>query len=132
MLPEEVTFLGQVVSSSGVKPSPVNIAKVVDWPDPGTAKQVEQFVALCSYYRRFVKDFTKIEHPTVELTHKGKTFILTDNCQISFEKLKDLLVSTDIMGYLLDNAGDFILDVDASDVGIGGVLNEFRTDAKGL
>ena len=128
MLQEEVTFFGQVVSSSGVKPCPVNIAKVVDWPVPGMAKQVKQFVALCSYYRRFVKDFAKIARPMVELIRKGKKFIWTDNCQKSFEKLKDLLVGTEIMGYPLDNAGDFILDVDASDVGIGGVLQQIQDE----
>ena len=126
MLQEQVTFLGQVVSSSGVKPSPVNIAKIVDWPVPANAKQVKQFVALCSYYRRFVKDFAKIVRPMVELTRKGKKFIWADDCQKSFEKLKDLLVGSDIMGYPLDNAGDFILDVDASDVGIGGVLQQIQ------
>ena len=62
----------------------------------------------------------------MELTRKGKKFIWADDCQKSFEKLKDLLVGSDIMGYPLDNAGDFILDVDASDVGIGGVLQQIQ------
>ena len=72
MLQKEVTFLGHVVSSSGVRPNPVNIAKVAAWPVPVTAKQVKQFVALGSYYRRFVKDFAKIARPMLELTKKVK------------------------------------------------------------
>ena len=56
----------------------------------------------------------------VELAKKGKQFIWTDACEKSFQLLKEALISPDVMGYPLSDAGEFILDVDASDVGIGG------------
>ena len=121
-----VLFLGHVVSGDGVQPSPVNIAKVVDWPRPKTAKQVKQFVALGSYYRRFVKDFATLVRPMVELTKKGKKFIWSTDCEESFEKLEKELTSSHIMGYPLNDAGEFILDVDASDLGIGGILHQVQ------
>ena len=124
-LQEEVTFLGHV-SATGVKPNPVNIAKVIEWPVPKTAKQVKQFVALGSYYRRFVPNFAKIVRPMVELTRKGQEFAWTETCQNSFERLKKLLVGADVMGYPLEGGGSFILDVDASDCGIGGVLQQIQ------
>ena len=71
MFQKSVLFLGHIVSADGVKPNPTNIAKVVDWPRPKTAKQIRQFVALGSYYRRFVKDFATMVRPMVELTKKG-------------------------------------------------------------
>lgn len=74
MLQEEVTFLGHVVSGEGVKPSPTNIEKIINWPKPRTARQVKQFVAMGSYYRRNVKDFATIVRPMVDLTKKGKRF----------------------------------------------------------
>ncbi|MCG8046377.1 MAG: RNase H-like domain-containing protein, partial [Candidatus Thiodiazotropha endolucinida] len=126
MLQKEVTFLGHVVTSEGVKPNPINIAKIMDWPKPKTAKQIKQFVALGSYYRRYVKDFASLVRPMVDLTKKGKRFIWTDACDLSFENLKKSLVSPDVMGYPLNDAGDFILDVDASDVGIGGILHQMQ------
>ena len=99
-----VLFLGHVVSGDGVQPSPVNIAKVVYWPRPKTAKQVKQFVALGSYYRQFVKDFATLVRPMVELTKKGKKFIWSTACEDSFEKLKKELISSDVMGYPLNDA----------------------------
>ena len=126
MLQEEVIFLGHVVSGEGVKPSPTNISKIMNWPKPKTARQVKQLVAMGSYYRRYVKDFASIVRPMVELTKKGKKFIWTNACDRSFDLLKKALVSADVMGYPLNEAGDFILDVDASDVGIGGILHQVQ------
>ena len=62
----------------------------------------------------------------VELTKKGKRFLWSEACERSFEQLKRALVSSDIMGYPLNDAGDFILYVDASDVGIGGILHQMQ------
>lgn len=126
MLQTEVGFLGHVVSGAGVKPSPTNIAKIVDWPKPRNAKQVKQFVAMGSYYRRYIKDFASMVRPMVDLTKKGKKFLWNDACDEAFEKLKQALISADVMGYPVNDGGMFILDVDASDVGIGGVLHQVQ------
>ena len=128
MFQTSVVFLGHVVSKEGVTPNPANIAKVVDWPRPKTAKQIRQFVALGSYYRRFVKDYASIVRPMVELTKKGKRFIWDEACDRSFEMVKKSLISADIMGYPLNEAGEFVLDVDASDIGIGAVLHQVQSD----
>ena len=126
MLQTEVVFLGNVVTASGVKPNPTNVSKILDWPQPKTAKQIKQFVAMGSYYRRYIKDFATIVRPMVDLTKKGKKFVWNDACSKAFQQLKEALVSSDIMGYPLNNAGQFFLDVDASDVGIGGVLHQVQ------
>ena len=65
MLQKDVIFLGNVVTDRVVRPSPINITKIVEWPRPKTAKQVRQFVAMGSYYRRYVKDFASIVRPMV-------------------------------------------------------------------
>ena len=76
MLQTNVVFLGHVVSSDGVKPDPNNIVKIAQWPTPKNAKQVKQFVATGSYYRRFVKDFAKIAKPLHDLTKKEAEFVM--------------------------------------------------------
>ena len=126
LLQKEVLFLGHVVSGEGVKPSPVNIAKIVDWPKPKTAKQVRQFVAMGSYYRRYIKGFAAMVRPMVELTKKTKRFVWDAACDEAFSRLKESLTGSDIMGYPLNDAGEFILDVDASDIGIGAVLHQVQ------
>jgi len=126
LLQAEVVFLGHVVSGDGVRPDPNNISKILSWPTPETAKQVKQFVATGNYYRRFVKDFAKRVKPLVDLTRKDVEFHWTDDCQKAFEDMKGALVSPEVMGYPLNEGGQFYLDVDASGVGIGGVLSQVQ------
>ena len=126
LLQKEVIFLGHVVSGEGIKPSPTNVTKVVDWPTPKTAKQVKQFVAMASYYRRYVRNFASTARPMVDLTKKGKKFLWSEACENAFNSLKRALISADVMGYPLNEAGEFILDVDASDLGIGAVLHQVQ------
>ena len=64
----------------------------------------------------------------VELTKKGKKFLWTALCDVAFEQMKKALLSADVMGYPLNDRGEFILDVDASDTGIGGILHQFQED----
>ena len=80
LLQTEVVFLGHVVSQSGVSPDPTNVSKILQWPTPKSPKQVKQFVATGSYYRRFIKNFAKRARPLIELTKKGKEFLWSEAC----------------------------------------------------
>lgn len=126
LLQVEVVFLGHVVSKKGVRPDPNNIAKILQWPVPSNAKQVKQFVATGSYYRRFVKDFAKIAKPLTELTKQGVQFIWNEKCEKAFADIKKALISPNVMGYPSNDAGNFLLDVDASGVGLGAVLSQMQ------
>lgn len=128
LLQNEVVFLGHVVSKHGVQPDPSNVAKVLGWPTPINAKQVKQFVATGSYYRRFIKNFAKITRPLVDLTKKDAKFIWTNQCEEAFQEVKQALVSPEVMGYPLNEGGTFILDTDASGVGIGAVLAQIQEE----
>ena len=64
--------------------------------------------------------------PIVELTEKGKTFIWDAACDRPFVIVKKALISSEVMGYPLNDAGEFVLDVDASDIGIGGILHQVQ------
>ena len=122
---EEVAFLGHLVSGAGVLPHPDNIQKLLDWPVPANVTEVRGILGLGNYYRRFVRDFSKMVHPLTELTKKEKAFIWTGPCQEAFEKLKQALVSPDIMAFP-SVSGLFILDTDASDRTIGAVLSQLQ------
>lgn len=126
MLQTEVVFLGHVVSEEGVLPDPTNISKIISWPRPTNNKQVKQFVATGSYYRRFVKDFAKIARPLIDLTKKDAVFCWSQACEEAFTRIKSILTGPDIMGYPMNEAGTFLLDTDASGVGIGGVLSQIQ------
>lgn len=118
-----VTFLGFFLSKDGIKPDPSNIEKIANWPVPENPTHVRQFMGLCSYYRRFVKEFSRISAPLFSLTHVEVIFEWSDDAQKAFETLKQKLMGPEIMAYPQDNKL-FILDTDACDVSIGAVLSQ--------
>ena len=65
-----VKYLGHVVSAEGICPDPAKTEVVVSYPVPTSAKEVKQFMGLCNYYRRFVKDYSKIAAPLFKLLSK--------------------------------------------------------------
>ena len=122
---KRVVFLGHVVSEEGVLTDPDKITAVCDWPTPTSASSLRSFLGLCSYYRRFVRGFATIAAPLHRLTEKGKVFTWTEECDIAFQRLKQVLSSAPVLVYPSTD-GTFILDTDASDTGIGAVLSQVQ------
>ncbi|GBM75402.1 Transposon Ty3-I Gag-Pol polyprotein, partial [Araneus ventricosus] len=120
---KEVTYLGHVISAEGVKTDPGKIKAVVDWPRPETVHDLRSFLGLCTYYRRFVKNFSTIARPLHKLTEAKSNFNWTEECEKSFNSLKQALTSSPILTYPQTDK-DFILDTDASNEGIGAVLSQ--------
>ena len=124
---EEVTYLGHVVSKEGIKPNPKIIEAVKNWKIPQSVKEVQQFLGLCNYYRQYVLKFSEIASPLSRLTRKDVPFLWTEECNISFNTLKKALCEAPILAYPASQ-GQFILDTDASNVGIGAVLSQIQDD----
>ena len=119
----QVKYLGHVVSHDGVTADPEKTRAVEEWPVPRDQHQLRSFLGLCSYYRRFVRDFALIAAPLHHLTKKAQRFNWTDECQQAFDTLKQHLIAAPILAY--PNASDsFVLDTDASNCSIGGVLSQ--------
>ena len=72
-----VTFLGHKVSAEGIGPDPSNIEKVTSFPVPRDITQLQSFLGLANYYRRFIRDFANIAEPLNRLMDKDAKFILT-------------------------------------------------------
>ena len=68
-------FLGHVVSGRGIESDPEKVRAVVDWPAPSNLTEARGFVALASYYRRFVSSFADIARPIHLLTRKNHQFV---------------------------------------------------------
>ena len=69
-----VTFLGHVISHHGMSTDPEKVAKVREWPQPRTKKEMLSFLGLCSYFKKYVKDFATIASPLFDLTKKTSLF----------------------------------------------------------
>ena len=90
---------------------------------------MRSFLGLCSYYRRFIKGFSKIAKPLNELLKKNKRFEWKERQQKAFEKLKEKLIEHPILTYP-DYKKGFILITDASGEGLGAVLAQLNEEGK--
>ncbi|TYK19408.1 ty3-gypsy retrotransposon protein [Cucumis melo var. makuwa] len=116
-----VSFLGHVVSSEGVSVDPAKIEAITNWPRPSTVNEVRSFLGLVDYYKRFVKDFSRIASPLTQLTRKGTPFIWSPTYKSSFQELKKKLVTAPVLT-MPDGSGSFMIYSDASNKGLGCVL----------
>ncbi|XP_015084222.1 uncharacterized protein LOC107027624 [Solanum pennellii] len=116
-----VAFLGHVVSKEGIMVDPKNIETVRDWVRPASVTEIQSFLGLAGYYRRFVEGFSSIASPLTRLTQKEVTFQWSDECEVSFQKLKTLLTTAPILTLPVEEEG-FVVYCDASRIGLGCVL----------
>ena len=119
----EVKYLGHVVSARGVSPDPDKVEAIQAWPRPMSVKNVKSFLGLASYYHRFIAGFANIASPLHECTKKMTTFQWTAEAQTAYSRLKTALIEAPVLSYP-DLTLPFILDTDASSVGIGAVLSQ--------
>ena len=121
---QQTTFLGQVVSKGSISTDPVKVQKVKDWPEPRTAKELSSFLGLCTYFKKYVKDYAKIAAPLFHLTNRDVRFEWTSVHAAAFESLKAALTTAPVMALprFGPNAGVFTLDCDASNESMGCVL----------
>lgn len=118
---EEVKFLGHVVSEGGVAVDPSKVDAVLNWVPPKSVTEIRSFLGLAGYYRRFIKDFSRIAAPMTQLTRKGISFVWTDQCQQSFNELKNKLTTSPVL-ILPESGVGYVIYTDASHQGLGCVL----------
>ncbi len=102
---------------------PAKTEAVEQWPTPTSVKDVLAFLGLASYYRRYIPSFLTVAAPLTNLTHQGVDLVWDDACEEAFRTLKAALVSAPILAYPT-REGHFVLSTDASDVGIGAILEQ--------
>ena len=85
---KEQQFLGHVVGEDGIKPDPAKIEKVLNYPVPTNIRDLREVLGLFSYYRHFIKDFSKIADPLYQLLKKDVPYEWTSEQQQAFEILK--------------------------------------------
>ena len=118
---DSVIFLGHIINRDGISVDTQKIKAIMDWPQPKTVFEVRSFLGLAGYYRRFVKDFSKIAVPLTELTRKGEPFVWTEKREQGFQELKKRLTTAPILA-LPEGTEGFSIYSDASHQGLGCVL----------
>lgn len=120
-LKTELLYLGHTISSEGIRPDPEKVKCIKTYPRPTNVDEVRRFVAMCNYYRKFIKHFAEITNCLNKLCRKNTKFEWTEECENSFIFLKNALSSPPILTYP-DFSNEFILQTDASGTAIGSVL----------
>ena len=102
---------------------PSKVEAVVSWERPKTVFEIRSFLGLAGYYRRFVRDFSKLAAPLTRLTRKGTPFTWSEDCESSFLELKTRLTTAPVL--IIPQRGlGYTVCCDASLLGLGSVLEQ--------
>ena len=85
--------LGHIISKKDIEVDKAKLELIVKLPSPTTVKGVRQFLGHAGFYRRFIKDFSKLSKPLCELLAKDTKFVWDERCQRSFDQLKQFLTT---------------------------------------
>ncbi|XP_062842684.1 uncharacterized protein lrfn4b [Trichomycterus rosablanca] len=126
----ETTFLGFIIREGQIQMDPNKTQAVWDWPTPSSIKEVQRFLGFAHFYRRFIRGFSSVAAPISALTKKSRhPFRWNLEAEAAFQELKQRFTSAPILA-LPDPARPFIVEVDASNVGIGAILSQRYSDEK--
>ena len=126
---QKVPFLGHMVSREGIQADPGKTSTVNNYPVPKNATEIKSFLGICSYYRRYVRDFAKRARPLHQLTEKSKDFLWSSEAHEVVEVLKARLSSAPLLAFP-SMREPFILYTDASQHAMGAVLAQIQNGSE--
>jgi hypothetical protein len=120
----EVAFLGHRIGADGLRVAPDKISAVQQWPQPRDVSDVRSFLGLANFYRRFVKDYSRIALPLTELTRETTTsWRWGAEQQNAFDALKAALCAPPVL-LVPNQSKPFVLNCDACKFAIGATLQQ--------
>ena len=129
---ESVAFLGHIVSEEGVSCDPKKLKAVAEWPTPHTLTELRSFIGFCSYYRKFIPQYSHICYPLYKLFKKSEPWVWDNEQEQAFLTLQEVMMTPPILAYPQPLDPDcpedsvFHLDTDASRTGLGAVLSQVQ------
>ncbi|XP_068757507.1 uncharacterized protein [Montipora capricornis] len=130
LLPQRVPFVGHILSAEGVSTDPKKVSAVKSWPPPTNVSELRVFLGKIGYYRRLIPDVATVASPLFVLEEKGRNFVWSNDCQRSFDALRQALFEAPVLAYPRFDL-PFILDTDASMTGVAAVLSQELQDLCG-
>ena len=120
---QEGIILGHIVSKKGIEVDKAKVELISKLPPPTSVKQIRSFLGHVGFYRRFIKEFSKISRPLCNLLAKDVSFNFDENCLKAYEILKEAVTKAPIIqppNWSLP----FEIMCDASDFAIGAILGQ--------
>lgn len=125
----ELFYLGHVVSASGIRPNPDQVAAIVKAPPPGDATALRSFLGLTGWYSKFIPGHASVVEPLRALLRADAPFQWTDAANEVFTHLKELIATSPALA-LFDPTLPTMVTTDACDYGIGAVLTQMHGDTE--
>ena len=122
---DQCVYLGYVVGNGVIQPERSKLQGVESFPTPSTKIQVQCFLGLTGYYRKFIPNYASLATPLTNLIRKcaPNKVVWTQACEEAFQRLKALLCANPVLRSP-DLGKEFVLQTDASDFGVGAVLSQ--------
>ena len=117
-----------IIEEGKISMDPIKLAGIQDWPIPSMVKQVRSFLGFGNFYQKFISHYSDITKPLNDLTKKDKKFEWTNECQESFNTLKQCFTKEPVL-LMADHSKPFQIESDTSKVATGVVLTQ--TDLNG-
>ncbi|XP_054281191.1 uncharacterized protein K02A2.6-like [Macrosteles quadrilineatus] len=118
----KIEYLGHVIDSKGLHKSDTKIQSILKCKRPENVSELRTFLGLANYYNKFIKNLATLLHPMNLLLRKGNPFNWNSSCEKSFQKIKEIITSDDVLVHF-DPSLPLVLATDASPVGVGAVLS---------
>ncbi|GFV79637.1 hypothetical protein TNCV_1724621 [Trichonephila clavipes] len=128
---EKIEFLGHIIENNKLFPSPSKTKSVVNYPEPKTTKEVQRFLGLTGYFRKFIPAYSVIAKPLSDLLRKDTLFNFDVKQKASFDELKRLLCQKPVLGIYRQNC-ETEIHTDASIDGLAAVLLQRFPDDNSL
>lgn len=127
LLKKRIEFLGQVIENGEIHPSPDKVLAVQNFPKPKSTKDVQSFLGLTGYFRKFINKYSLIAKPLSDLLRKDKEFQFDVKEQQSFNALKEVLIKKPVLKFF-DRSHETELHTDACKDGIAAILLQRSPD----
>ena len=99
------------------------VSTILSWPEPKNLSELRSIPGFCNFYRRFIKNYSKLAGPLTALTKKETTFDWTPSLQLAFDTLKQAFTSADMLQHF-NPTKQLVLETDVSDYAIAGILSQ--------
>ncbi|KAI2653726.1 Transposon Tf2-9 polyprotein [Labeo rohita] len=122
------SFLGYIISQDGVAMDENKVEAVLKWPQPRTLKELQSFLGFANFYRRFIRNFSSVAAPLTAMTKRQTTRLTwSPDALRAFDELRERFTSVPILRHPDPNE-PFIVEVDASNTGVGAILSQRHGD----
>ena len=117
----EMEFVGYICGQGGIRPMPMKLQTIHEWPQPGNPRDIRQFLGVCGFYHQFIPSYATIASPLTNLLHIKRKWTWGEVENEAFERMKKAMLTYPLLTYP-DLNQPFILYTDASDTGTGAML----------